>query len=53
MPKTVNYTAELTQKIIDDYQNGSSVQEEIEKVLKKILKSSFLLMQCHTQKKMF
>ena len=26
MPKTVNYTAELTQKIIDDYQNGSSVQ---------------------------
>ena len=26
MPKTVNYTAELTQKIIDDYQNGTSVQ---------------------------
>ena len=26
MPKTINYTAELTQKIIDDYQNGSSVQ---------------------------
>ena len=27
MPKTVNYSAELTAQIIEDYQNGSSVEE--------------------------
>ena len=36
MPKTVNYTAELTQKIIDDYQNGSSVQTIAESIGKSL-----------------
>ena len=36
MPKTINYTAELTQKIIDDYQNGSSVQTIAESIGKSL-----------------
>ena len=36
MPKTINYTAELTQKIIDDYQNGSSVQAIAESIGKSL-----------------
>ena len=38
MPKTVNYSAELTAQIIEDYQNGSSV-EEISSAIGKSLRS--------------
>tara|TARA_B100000513_G_C11793352_1_gene149211 strand:+ start:226 stop:531 length:306 start_codon:yes stop_codon:yes gene_type:complete len=38
MPKTINYSAELTAQIIEDYQNGSSV-EEISSAIGKSLRS--------------